>query len=138
MSLANIWTISARMSFSEKTAAKRMVGLACAKTRGTLPAAARATPDFNKSRRLMLVPIGPPSMLGMESFMLASSIARRARVSANVYPDGPSPQMTPHAASDTNDLWYIGSRRWMFVMWTSTTGSSDAFNASSRLTDVNE
>jgi hypothetical protein len=45
--------MSARMSFSENTAAKRMPGLACAQV-GTAVAAASAAPAFSAVRRFMM------------------------------------------------------------------------------------
>ena len=53
MSFANIRIMSARMSLSENTAAKRRVGLACARA-GKAHAAARAAPALSTERRLML------------------------------------------------------------------------------------
>ncbi len=53
MSFANIWIISARMSLSENTAAKRIVGLACANPGATYEAAS-AAPALSTERRFIL------------------------------------------------------------------------------------
>src|SRR3990172_2094380 len=53
MSFANLRIMSARMSLSENTAAKRMAGLACAQA-GTTDAAARAVPALSAARRSIL------------------------------------------------------------------------------------
>jgi hypothetical protein len=51
ISLASIRIMSARMSLSENTAAKRRVGVACART-GNAHAAATAAPALSTRRRL--------------------------------------------------------------------------------------
>src|SRR6185436_2792031 len=47
------FTMSARMSLSENTAAKRSLGLSCAHA-GTMPEAASAAPAFSAERRSIL------------------------------------------------------------------------------------
>ncbi|MDT4884276.1 hypothetical protein FQZ97_1203980 [compost metagenome] len=63
MSLASIFIMSARMSLSENTAAKRRVGWACAQA-GITDAAANAAPVCSTERRLKWVFMAKVSCCG--------------------------------------------------------------------------